>query len=82
MKKWFQTWNRPEYQEWAIKVSNGYLLVVIRKEKTKYLCVKAELIMKSKGLPDFKVLEEEYFKTKREALKQIQEWKLVIPNNP
>lgn len=82
MKGWFQTWDRPEYQEWAIKISKGYLLVVIRKEKIKYLCVKAELIMKGKGLPDFKVLQEEYLKTKREALKQIQEWKLVILNNP
>ena len=31
--------------------------------------------MKEKGLPDFKVLEEIYFKTKIEAHKKIQEWK-------
>ena len=25
MKRWFQTWNRPEYKEWATKISEGYL---------------------------------------------------------
>ena len=48
MKKWFVTWDGPEYKEWAIPISKGYLLVVLRKEKTKLLCVKAELIMGKK----------------------------------
>lgn len=75
MKKWFVTWKRPEYREWAIKTEGGYLLVIIRKEKEKYLTVKAELIMRDKGLPDFKVLEEQYFFTKKDSMEKIQQWK-------
>lgn len=75
MKNWFQTWNRPEYKEWASKIKSGYLLVIIRKEKNRYLTVKAELIMKDKGLPDFKVLEEVYFLSKKEAINKIQQWR-------
>ena len=75
MSKWFVTWNRSEYKEWASKIENGYLLVIIRKEKDRYLTVKAELIMKGKGLPDFKVLKEHYFPTKRDVIKKIREWK-------
>jgi len=75
MKKWFVTWDGPEYKEWAIPISKGYLLVVLRKEKTKLLCVKAELIMGKKGLPAFKVLEEKYFNSKPKASKQVKDWK-------
>lgn len=75
MSKWFVTWNRPEYKEWASKNKNGYLLVIIRKEKNRYLTVKAELIMKDKGLPDFKVLEEKYCFSKKDSIRKIQEWK-------
>ncbi len=76
MKRWFKTWDRPEYKEWAIKSPNGYQLVIIRKErKSRYLCVKAKLIMDEKGLPDFKAIEEYYHPTKEKALKQIKEWK-------
>lgn len=53
MKKWFTTWNRPEYKEWASKIQNGYLLVIIRKERDHYLTVKAELIMRDKRPPRF-----------------------------
>lgn len=74
-KKWFQTWNRPEYQEWAIKSSRGYLLHISRREKDGYLCVKAKLIMAEKGLPGFEVIEEHRFSTKNKAVKQIQAWK-------
>lgn len=74
MTKWFVTWNRPEYKERAIKSAKGYLLVIVRKEKTKYLCVKAELIMKGKGLPGFNVLEETSYKSLRKANEQINEW--------
>ena len=75
MKKWFRTWNRPEYKEWASKIKAGYLLVIIRKEEKRYLTVKAELIMKDKGLPGFKVLEEQYFSSKKAALSKIRQWK-------
>ncbi len=75
MKKWFRTWNRPEYKEWASKIKAGYLLVIIRKEEKRYLTVKAELIMKDKGLPDFKVLEEQYFSSRKAALEKIKQWK-------
>jgi len=75
MKKWFVTWNRPEYKEWAKEIKGGYSLVVIRKEPERYLCVKAELIMGAKGLPDFKVIEELHFSVQQKAQKQIQDWK-------
>jgi len=75
MKKWFVTWNRPEYKEWATPILKGYLLVVLRKEKTKFLCVKAELIMGEKGLPAFNILEERYYSSKQKASKQIREWR-------
>ena len=55
--------NRPSTKNGRLKYQMAIYLLLLEK-KTKYLCVKAELIMKSKGL-DFKVLEEEYFKTKR-----------------
>ena len=74
MKKWFVTWDRPEYKEWAVKSSNGYLLVILRKEKTKYLCVKAELQMEEKGLPGFNVLEEIRYSSYNKANKQIRKW--------
>jgi len=75
MRKWFVTWNRPEYKEWASEIQSGYLLVIIRKEKNRYLTVKAEVIMKDKGLPDFKILEEHYFSIKRDSARKIREWK-------
>ena len=75
MKKWFRTWDRPEYKEWASKISGGYLLVIVRKEKDKYLCVKAKLLMGEKGLPGLEVLEENYFQTKQKAEEQIKNWK-------
>ena len=75
MKKWFVTWDRPEYKEWATPISKGYLLVVLRKEKTRFLCVKAELIIGEKGLPAFNVLEEKYYPTSQKASKQIDEWR-------
>jgi hypothetical protein len=75
MSKWFKTWNRPEYKEWATIDKQGYLLVIIRKEKDKYLCVKALLIVNPTGLPEFKTLTEIYFSKKSPALKQISDWK-------
>lgn len=75
MKDWFVTWNRPEYKEWAKEIKGGYLLIILRKEPNKYLCVKAELGMGEKGLPNFKVIEEKYFSSVQKANKQIQDWK-------
>lgn len=74
MTKWFQTWNRPEYQEWAKKIDEGYLLLIIRKEKDRYLCVKAKLLMAGKGLPGLEVLEELHFTAKNDAIDHIQKW--------
>jgi len=78
LKLWnagFQTWDRPEYQEWALKNSEGYLLVIIRKEKNRFLCVQAQLVMKDDGLPGFEVLEEKYRETEKEAKELINQWK-------
>ena len=69
------TWDRAEYKEWAIPIKEGFLLVIIRKERDGYLCVKAKLIMGEKGLPAFVVLGEKYFPTSRQAIKQIDKWK-------
>lgn len=74
MKKWFVTWNRPEYKEWATPIDSGYLLIVLRTEKEKFLCVKAELIMGEKGLPAFRVVAEKYYSSKFAAAKQVEEW--------
>lgn len=75
MKKWFVTWDRLEYKEWATPIKEGYLLVIVRKEKDKYLCVKAKLIMGEKGLPGFEVLKEHYFSTYKQTIERIKEWK-------
>lgn len=72
--QWFQTWKRPEYEEWAMPIKEGYLLHIIRREKEKYLCVKAKLIMNEAGLPGFEVIQEYRFATRKEALKQIEKW--------
>ena len=75
MTKWFITWNRLEYKEWAKEIKRGYSLVIIRKEPNNYLCVKAKLLMGSKGLPGFKVLEEHNVPTQKEADTITQAWK-------
>ena len=46
----------------------------LRKEKDRYLCVKAKLKMGAKGLPGFVVLKEIYFSSRKEAEKQIYAW--------
>jgi hypothetical protein len=76
MKRWFQTWDRPEYKEWARKIPEGYFLLIIRKEKEKTLCVKAKLLMAEKGLPNFQIVEELRVTKNAEALKQMQAWKM------
>jgi len=74
MRKWFVTWDRPEYKEWASKNSTGYELLIIRREPKQYFCVKANLTLGETGLPGFKVLKEKRFKTKQDAMKQISSW--------
>ena len=71
---WFQTWDRPEYLEWAAEIPEGYLLHIIRKEKDNYLVVQAKLIMVEKGLPGFEVVQQNNVPSMREAMMQIQTW--------
>ncbi|OGH47926.1 MAG: hypothetical protein A3A51_00300 [Candidatus Levybacteria bacterium RIFCSPLOWO2_01_FULL_39_10] len=75
MKNWFVTWDREEYKEWAAPISGGYLLLIVRKEKGRHLCVKAKLKMGTKGLPSVSIIEEVYLPTTEEASRQISNWK-------
>ena len=74
MKKWFVTWDRSEYKEWARETSKGYTLLIIRNEKNRSLCVKADLIMGEKGLPSVEIIQKKYFPSEQKASKQIKEW--------
>lgn len=74
-KEWFQTWDREEYQEWASEIPEGYLLHIIREEKDDYLVVKAKLIMGSKGLPGFEVIEQQIVSDRQTANDCIQFWR-------
>ena len=74
--KWFQVWNRPEYREYACKTGTYvYLLLIIARQKNGFLCARANLKMKKKGLPEFKLLEKIEVKTEKEAEEQINTWK-------
>lgn len=73
-KEWFQTWDREEYQEWAIEIPEGYLLHIIRDEKDGYLVVQAKLVMGSKGLPGFEVIEQRIVSDKQAASGVLQFW--------
>lgn len=77
METWFQTWDRPEYLEWAKKIPEGYLLHILRKEESNYLVVQAKLLMGEKGLPGIEIVEEVNAKNKDEAFAIIQEWRKV-----
>jgi hypothetical protein len=68
------TWNVPEYKEWAIKKSYGYLLTIIRQQPKDFLAVKAKLIFKAKGLPQFVTLKSLTVKTGKEAKAVIKKW--------
>jgi len=74
--EWFQTWDRPEYQEWAAKIPEGYLLHIIRREKSSWLVVQAKLIMGDKGLPGFEVIEQLSVSNEQMAHNCINSWKL------
>ena len=73
-KEWFQTWDRPEYLEWAMEIPEGYLLHIICKEQDAYLVVQAKLLMGAKGLPGFKVVEQFPVSDKQKALEHIEQW--------
>ncbi len=74
MKKWFVTWDRSEYKEWARETPKGYVLLIIRNEKNRSLCVKADLTMGEKGLPSVNIVEQKYFPSEKKASKQIKNW--------
>lgn len=78
MAAWFQTWDRPEYKEWAIAIPEGYLLLILRKERQQYLCAKAKLLMGKSGLPGVEVLEQIHLSNKKEAMEQISLWKTLL----
>lgn len=78
-KEWFQTWDRQEYQEWALEIPEGYLLHIIREEAKNYLVVQAKLIMGTSGLPGFEVIEQCTFSTKQQALDCLEDWKSKKP---
>jgi hypothetical protein len=75
MNGWFQVWDRPEYLEWARPISGGYLLTALRVEQSAFLCARAKLLIKTRGLPAFELIEEKRFPTKQDAKKQIEKWK-------
>lgn len=74
MVKSFATWNVPEYREWAVKKRYGYLLLIIRKQPKDFLIVKAKLIFKVKGLPEFVTLKSETVSTEKAAQILIKKW--------
>lgn len=75
---WFLTWDRPEYQEWAKEIPEGYLLHIIRKEPDNFLVVQAKLLMGEKGLPGFEVIEQRNAATEEVANRIIQDWQSVF----
>lgn len=78
MNKWFQTWNRPEYLEWALPQSYGYLLIIVRKQTSDWLLAKAKLIFKKNGLPDVELLETGKVPSEKKALDKLDEWKKIV----
>ena len=72
MKKWFKTWNRSEYIEWALPQEYGYLLIIARKQTSDWLLAKAKLIFKTNGLPDVELLETEIASTEKVALGETE----------
>ena len=78
MNKWFQTWNRPEYTEWALQQKYGYLLIIARKQTSNWLLAKAKLIFKKSGLPDVELLGTELVTNKKKAIQKLNEWKKIV----
>ena len=75
MNKWFQTWSRPEYIEWALPQKYGYLLIIARKQTSDWLLARAKLLFKKNGLPDVELLETKTISSKKEAIENLDEWK-------
>lgn len=78
MNKWFQTWDRPEYIEWALPQKNGYLLIIARKQTSDWLLAKAKLIFKKDGLPDVELLITEEVSNEKIAMDKLDEWKRIV----
>ena len=74
-KSWFQTWDRPEYIEWAQPIEEGYLLIVARKQPNNWLLAKAKLTFKEEGLPGVEVIESRLAGTSEEAFATLGSWK-------
>ena len=74
--EWFQVWDRPEYQEWALSTSYGYLLVIKRKQPKNWLLARAKLIFEEEGLPIFETLETKTIEKEVEAAVMLNEWKV------
>lgn len=75
MSKWFQTWDRTEYIEWALPQKYGYFLIIARKQTSGWLLAKAKLIFKKSGLPDIELLETEPVPSEKKAIDKLNEWK-------
>lgn len=75
VNKWFRTWNRSEYIEWALQQKYGYLLIIARKQTSDWLLAKARLIFKKSGLPDVELLETKIVSTEKEALGRLKDWR-------
>jgi hypothetical protein len=71
---WFQTWDREEYQEWAIPIPEGYLIHILRRQEEDYLLARVKLIMGTKGLPGFEVIEERIVPDKQAAMHCLRDW--------
>jgi hypothetical protein len=73
---WFVTWDRPEYREWACADDGGYKLAIVCVEGDgAFLCVKARLNKRDKGMPQFVTDREERFYEKLRAEATIEAWK-------
>ena len=75
MSRWFVTWNRAEYKEWAIPKPYGYLLLILRRQAKNFLVAKAKLVVGKSGFPGFKPLKTELLATKTSAMALINQWK-------
>jgi len=72
---WFQTWNRPEYIEWAKPIDSGYVLIIARRQRNDWLIARAKLTFHDRGFPEFQVLEQGVVATQEEAFVKLNSWK-------
>ena len=78
MNKWFQTWDRSEYIEWALPQKYGYLLIIVKKQTSDWLLAKAKLIFKKDGLPDVELLITEEVASEKIAKIKLEKWKKAV----